>query len=85
MPKHYCLDPHDPFAEREVLVTFETCEGDIRLVSAIDADGDDILSDLSEFQQEGLRRELAEAGWPVVVARGRDRSARPIIADAAWR
>ena len=65
MPKHYCLDPYDPFAEREVLVTFERQSDDVRLLAVIDADADDILANLSDIQRDDLRRELAEAGWPL--------------------
>lgn len=36
MPKHYCLDPHDPYAEREVLVEYEPTAAGLRLIAAID-------------------------------------------------
>lgn len=70
MPKHKCLDPHDPYAEHEVLVEFEVTTSGLRLVSVIDDHRDDILADLIEPQCEDLRRELAEAGWRQVQGRG---------------
>ncbi|MCJ2012261.1 hypothetical protein [Methylobacterium sp. J-076] len=60
---HYCLDPQDPFAEREVLVAFEPAASGIRLLAALDADHADILPDLIDAQCDDLRRELAAAGW----------------------
>lgn len=63
MPTHKCLDPHDPYAEHEVLVEFEITSSGLRLVSVIDDQHDEILHDLIEPQREDLRRELALAGW----------------------
>lgn len=59
MMSHHCLDPHDPYAQAEVLVTFEGLFPDIRLVSAIDGEGDDILSDLIDEQKRDLIEEIA--------------------------
>lgn len=56
---HLCLDPHDPFAEREVLVAFKLDASGIRLIAARDAEGYDILPDLIDVQRDDLRRELA--------------------------
>ncbi|PJI55831.1 hypothetical protein CTI14_01535 [Methylobacterium radiotolerans] len=61
MPRHYCLDPHDPYAEHEVLVEFEITARGLRLIAAIEAGGEDILTDLTETQCEDLRRELLAA------------------------
>lgn len=61
MASHFCLDPHDPYAQAEALVTFEGEFPAIRLLSVIDRDGDDILSDLIEQQKLDLIREIAEA------------------------
>jgi hypothetical protein len=61
MPKHSCIDPRDPFAQREVLVDFEYAESGFRFIAAIDADGDDILADLIDIQRCDLERELGEA------------------------
>lgn len=59
MMSHHCLDPHDPYAQAEVLVTFEGVFPDIRLLSAIDREGDDILSDLIDEQKRDLIDEIA--------------------------
>ncbi|CAA2145116.1 MULTISPECIES: hypothetical protein [Methylobacterium] len=61
MASHFCLDPHDPYAQAEALVVFEGEFPAIRLVSVIDKDGDDILSDLVEEQMRDLIREIMEA------------------------
>lgn len=58
MLSHQCLDPHDPYAQAEVLVTFEGVFPDIRLVSAIDREGEDILSDLIDEQKRDLIEEI---------------------------
>lgn len=60
---HNCLDPHDPFAEREVLVEFEIDASGIRLIAARDAEGHDILPDLIDVQRDDLRCELAARTW----------------------
>lgn len=62
MPKHYCLDPHDPYAEREVLVEFHPTALGLILIAAIDDCDEDILPDLIDAQCDDLRRELAMAG-----------------------
>lgn len=59
MYTHTCLDPHDPYAEREVLVEFEIDASGIRLLAALDTEGYDILPDLADAQQDDLRCELA--------------------------
>ncbi|MCJ2087883.1 hypothetical protein MKK88_18115 [Methylobacterium sp. E-005] len=56
---HSCLDPHDPFAEREVQVEFAIDASGIRLIAARDAEGHDILPDLIDVQRDDLRCELA--------------------------
>lgn len=61
MHKHYCLDPHDPYAEHEVLVEFEITARGLRLIAAIDDHDEDILADLIDAQCEDLRRELLAA------------------------
>ncbi|GJE15711.1 hypothetical protein [Methylobacterium marchantiae] len=59
MANHLCLDPHDPYAQAEVLVVFEGTLPEIRLLSAIDQEGDDILPDLVEQQRRDLIQEIA--------------------------
>ena len=59
MPRHYCVDPQDPYAQQEVLVEFAGGPSDIRLVSAKDASRDDILGDLEYVQRQDLIREIA--------------------------
>lgn len=59
MMSHHCLDPHDSYAQAEVLVTFEGAFPDVHLVSAIDGDGDDILPDLIDEQRRDLIQEIA--------------------------
>lgn len=61
MLKHVCMDPQDPYAQEEVVVAFERTASDIRLVSAINAVGDNILDDLVEAQRRDLISELADA------------------------
>lgn len=61
MPKHLCIDPHDPYAQDEVMVEFERIGSGFRLVAVIDDRHDDILDDLVEAQCDDLRRELADA------------------------
>lgn len=61
MPKHLCIDPHDPYAQQEVLVEFERIGSGFRLVAVVDDRDDDILTDLDEAQCDDLRRELADA------------------------
>ena len=56
---HNCLDPHDPFAEREVLVEFAIDASGIRLIAAKDAEGHAILPDLIDVQRDDLRCDLA--------------------------
>ncbi|MDP4003582.1 hypothetical protein [Methylobacterium sp. NEAU K] len=56
-----CLDPQDPYAEREVQVTFEWTVGGPRLIAAVDQHDDDILPDLVEVQRDDLRREIVDA------------------------
>lgn len=60
MMSHRCLDPHDSYAQAEVLVTFEGVFPDLRLLSAIDGEGDDILPDLIDEQRGDLIQEIAE-------------------------
>nr|WP_210348588.1 hypothetical protein [Methylobacterium sp. SD274] len=53
------MDPNDPYAQSEVLVFFEGQYPDIRLLSVIDRNDDEILSDLVHEQQRDLIREIA--------------------------
>lgn len=48
MPAHYCIDPLDPYAEREVFVQYEVARPCVLIKSALDEDGFDILQDLSD-------------------------------------
>ena len=59
MPTHRCLDPQDPYAEREVRVAYEWVAGRPRLLTALDEQEADILPDLIEAQCDDLRREIA--------------------------
>lgn len=61
MIKHVCIDPQDPYAQDEVLVAFEQRVSELRLVSAINAAGDDILADLIDIQRSDLLLEIVEA------------------------
>ena len=61
MPKHLCIDPHDPYAQHEVMVEFERTGSGFHLVAVIDELDDDILGDLVEAQRDDLQRELAAA------------------------
>ena len=61
MPEHVCLDPHDPYAQREVRVAFERVGSGFRLIAAIDDGDDDILPDLVDAQRADLLREIADA------------------------
>jgi hypothetical protein len=59
MPTHYCIDPLDPYAEREVLVTYEAYKHGVLIISAIDHDGIDIFPDLTRDCIRILRVEIA--------------------------
>ena len=59
MPKHVCIDPQDPYAQREVVIEFEGSPFGIHLVTALDEWDVDILPDLVEEQREDLKREIA--------------------------
>ena len=59
MPAHYCIDPLDPYAEQEVLVTYEANKTAVAIHSVIDKDGFDILSDLSDECVRILQLEIA--------------------------
>ncbi|KQS75483.1 hypothetical protein SAMN02799625_01465 [Methylobacterium sp. UNC300MFChir4.1] len=61
MPTHRCLDPQDPYAEREVRVAFEWSADHPRLIAALDEHEADILPDLVEAQRDDLRREIVAA------------------------
>ena len=61
MPSHYCLDPHDQYAQAEVLVEFEKDATAVRLISVLDASDDDILSDLEDIQRRALESEIIDA------------------------
>lgn len=59
MPAHYCIDPLDPYAEQEVLVTYEANRSVVAIKSAVDRDGFDILPDLSDECVRILQLEIA--------------------------
>jgi len=59
MPKHVCIDPQDPYAQREVLIEFEGSPFGIHLIAALDEWNVDILPDLVEEQRKDLQREIA--------------------------
>ncbi|SFM79757.1 hypothetical protein [Methylobacterium pseudosasicola] len=59
MPAHYCINPLDPYAEQEVLVTYDDQRPFVAIRSAIDEDGYDILADLSEECVRNLQLEIA--------------------------
>lgn len=59
MSKHYCIDPLDPYAEQEVLVSFKESHPFPLLISVIDKDGYDIISDLSDECERILQLEIA--------------------------
>ncbi|MCJ2094305.1 hypothetical protein MKK67_17660 [Methylobacterium sp. J-072] len=60
MPSHACIDPHDQYAQEEVLVVFETTAGVVKLISAHDAWDDDILPELEAVQRQALEREILD-------------------------
>lgn len=59
MPRHVCIDPQDPYAQREVLIEFEGSPFGIHLIAALDEWNVDILPDLVEEQRKDLQREIA--------------------------
>jgi hypothetical protein len=59
MPAYYCIDPLDPYAEQEVLVTYEVRKPMIAIISAVDRDGLDILPDLTDECVRMLKLEIA--------------------------
>lgn len=59
MPAHYCINPLDPYAEQEVLVTYDAERPLAALRSAVDADGFDVLPDLSDDCVRILQCEIA--------------------------
>lgn len=61
MLTHRCLDPQDPYGEREVRVAFEWVADGPRLIAAFDDLQADILPDLVEAQCDDLRREIVTA------------------------
>ncbi|WP_331290411.1 MULTISPECIES: hypothetical protein [Methylobacterium] len=61
MLTHRCLDPQDPYAEREVRVAFEWAADRSRLIAALDEHEADILPDLVEVHCDDLRREIVAA------------------------
>jgi hypothetical protein len=78
MLTHRCLDPQDPYAEREVRVAFEWAADHPRLIAALDEQEADILPDLVEAQRDDLCREIMSARLtrrPVHPARRTGRSA----------
>ncbi|KAA0125937.1 hypothetical protein CIW48_01680 [Methylobacterium sp. P1-11] len=79
MLTHRCLNPQDPYAEREVRVAFEWAADHPRLIAALDEQEADILPDLVEAQRDDLCREIVSAlltRRPVHPARRTGRSAR---------
>ena len=81
MPIHRCLDPQDPFAEREVHVAFEWVAGRPCLLAALDEQESDILPDLIDAQCDDLRCEIA-AAQPFASPRLRPPSAEDAPAGA---
>ncbi|GJD40913.1 MULTISPECIES: hypothetical protein [Methylobacterium] len=69
MANHYCLDPLDPHEGSEVFVVFEGRYPNIRLLSVINRNRDDILSDLVEEQRRDLIREIGAFYRPPLIAR----------------
>lgn len=59
MPAHYCINPLDPYAEQEVLVTFEDHRPLVAIKSAVDKDGFDVLPDLTGECVRILQLEIA--------------------------
>jgi hypothetical protein len=59
MPAHYCIDPLDPYAEQEVLVSYDERRPFVSIRSVVDEEGYDILSDLSEECVRILQLEIA--------------------------
>jgi hypothetical protein len=59
MPAHYCIDPLDPYAEQEVLVTYEVRKPMIAIISAVDKYGFNILSELTDECVRMLQLEIA--------------------------
>ncbi|KQO57610.1 MULTISPECIES: hypothetical protein [unclassified Methylobacterium] len=68
MANHYCLDPLDPSGEAEVFVVFEGKYPNVRLLSVISRDHDDILADLVEEQRRDLIREIGAFYRPPLTA-----------------
>ncbi|GJE51178.1 hypothetical protein GOFOIKOB_4233 [Methylobacterium tardum] len=48
MPDHYCINPLDPYADQEVLVTYELGCPLVLIRSVLNEDGYNILSELSD-------------------------------------
>lgn len=59
MPAHYCIDPLDPYAEQEVLVTYEVQKHLVSIKSAVAQDGFDILPELTDECVRILQLEIA--------------------------
>jgi hypothetical protein len=59
MPVHYCINPLDPYAEQEVLVTYDADRPLATIRSAVDAEGFDVLPDLSDACVRSLQLEIA--------------------------
>ena len=58
MAAQYCIDSLDPYAEREVLVTYETDRAAIAIKSVVDGGGHEILPELSAECLRILRLEI---------------------------
>jgi hypothetical protein len=59
MPAHYCINPLDPYAEQEVLVTYDDHRPFVSVRSAVDEEGYDILTELSAECVRVLQLEIA--------------------------
>jgi hypothetical protein len=70
MPTHRCIDPHDPFAQAEVLVDFEVMASGVRLISVRDASDSDTLSDLDEVHRQALESEILDVYRRLAPAQG---------------
>jgi hypothetical protein len=59
MPAHYCINPLDPYAEQEVLVTYEVRKPLVTIRSAVDRDGFDIFPELADECIRMLQLEIS--------------------------
>ncbi|TXN21825.1 hypothetical protein [Methylobacterium sp. WL9] len=79
MPRHYCLNPHDQYSQSELLVEFEARGEGIKLISAQDASGDDVLCELEDIERRALESEITADCHQNIPALGGFLHKRPII------